>query len=355
MPGAIGKLLYQTYMKWFPIPPPPANSFKDQIVVVTGGTSGLGLAATVHFVNLGAEEVIITSRDSTRAKNALAAIERETGGCSKGRVRVMDLDMNRYSSVVAFAREIKKVRQGRGGADYVILNAGLSGVDFKLGDEGWEQNIQVNVLSTALLGLLLLPWMKAERAQRSAPAHLAVVGSSRHLEPNIQEWMEWATGPGILRHFNKLENWPGADGMYATTKLMVQYAVSELAKMAFGPGGRPEVIINAMCPGIVSSNLPRHFTDKGKGYAIGIIIFFSLFGKSPSNGARTYAATGLTKESEHGKFIRFYDSEADYQKRVEKVLTGEAGRKMQAQVWSEMKADFIAKVPEAREILGSSI
>lgn len=114
----------------------------------------------------------------------------------------------------------------------------------------------------------------------------------------------------------------------------------------------PEVIVNAMCPGIVATNLPKNFADKGLGYAIGIAIFTGLFGKSPSNGARTYVATGLTKESEHGKFIRFYDSEADYKKRAEAVLTGEDGRKMQAQVWSEMKADFAAKVPEARGILG---
>ncbi|OTA83616.1 hypothetical protein M434DRAFT_24766 [Hypoxylon sp. CO27-5] len=338
-------------MKWFPIPLPPANSFKDQVVVVTGGTSGLGLAAAVHFVNLGADKVIITSRDSSHAKNALATIERETGGRSKNRVRVMDLDMSRYASVAAFAQELRKVRQGRSGVDYVILNAGLSGADFKLGDEGWEQNIQVNALSTALLGLLLMPWMKAERAHRSAPAHLAVVGSSRHLEPNIQEWKKWATESGILKHFSKPENWPGPDGMYATTKLMVQYAVRELTEMALGSDGRPEVIVNAMCPGITATNLPKRFADKGLGYAIGIAIFTGLFGKSPSNGARTYVATGLTKETEHGKFIRFYDSEADYNKRAEAVLTGEDGRKMQAQVWSEMKADFAAKVPEVRKIL----
>lgn len=133
----MSKLLYQAYMKWFPIPLPPANAFAHQVAVVTGGTSGLGLAAAVHFINLGAAEVIITSRDSSRAKTALAEIERETGGRSKGRVRVMDLDMNRYASVVAFARELRKVRQGQGGVDYVVLSAGLAGVEFQVVDEGW--------------------------------------------------------------------------------------------------------------------------------------------------------------------------------------------------------------------------
>lgn len=133
----MSKMLYQVYMKWFPIPLPPANAFKGQVAVVTGATSGLGLATAVHFINLGAAEVIITSRDSSRAKNALATIERETNGRSKGRVCVMDLDMARYASVVAFAQELKKVRQGEGGVDYVILNAGVAGVDFELTSDGW--------------------------------------------------------------------------------------------------------------------------------------------------------------------------------------------------------------------------
>ncbi|KAI2471778.1 NAD(P)-binding protein [Annulohypoxylon bovei var. microspora] len=353
MAFSIRKLLGQAYMKWFPIPLPPDDSFQDQTIVVTGGTSGLGLAAAVHFVNLGAAEVIITSRDSARSKTALAAIERETGGRGKGRVQVMDLDMSRYASVVVFVEELKKVRQGKGGVDHVVLNAGLSSLNFKLGEEGWDQNIQVNTLSTVLLAILLLPWMKAERANRSAPAHLAVVGSGRHVEPDIQEWKKWASESSLLEHFSKPENWPGPRMMYATTKLMAQYAANELTRMALGPDGCPEVIVNTMCPGIVASGLSRDLKSKGIVVVIMVTIFLGLFAKSPSNGARTYLAACLTKESEHGKFIRFYGSDADYQEQADAVLDGEDGRNMQAWVWSEMKAEFTAKVPETREILKS--
>ncbi|KAI5863454.1 NAD(P)-binding protein [Durotheca rogersii] len=368
MTGIVIQTLGQAYWKHFPIALPPAGTFAGQVVVVTGGTSGLGLAAAAHFLDLGADEVVITSRDAGRAQRALAALEKRprpgpsaaangnsSEGGGGGKVRVVDLDMGRYASVAAFAHEVAELRRGRGGVDYVVLNAGVAGTDFALAAEGWEQNIQVNALSTALLAALLVPRMKAERRHRAAPAHLAIVTSGRHLEPDVQQWESWIAGKegGILRHLNRPENWPSADAMYAATKLMVHLAVEELAKMALGPDGRPEVIVNTTCPGIVKSDLLRHYVDKGRLLAIGVSVFTRLFAKSTSDGARTYVAVGLTKESEHGKFIRFYGSEAEYQRQAKAILGSKAGRRVQAQVWSEMTADFVAKVPEAMETLAS--
>ena len=130
-------ILSQMYMKYVNIPLPPAGTFKGQAVLITGGNSGLGLAAAAHFVNLGAQEVIITSRNAARASGALSTLVRETQGRSKDVVRVETLDMTSYASVAALSAEIKKVRAGRGGIDYMILNAGTYGVDFTMAGEGW--------------------------------------------------------------------------------------------------------------------------------------------------------------------------------------------------------------------------
>lgn len=94
------------------------------------------------------------------------------------------------------------------------------------------------MLSTVLLGLLLLSWMKEERANRATPAHLGFVGSGQHVEPDIGAWAAWAAADGgALQHLNKPENFPGPIPMYAATKLMVTYAAAELAKRALGPDG----------------------------------------------------------------------------------------------------------------------
>jgi hypothetical protein len=40
---------------------PPPGTFKDKKVLITGASGGLGLATAVHYVNLGASSVSISS------------------------------------------------------------------------------------------------------------------------------------------------------------------------------------------------------------------------------------------------------------------------------------------------------
>ncbi|KAI0518229.1 hypothetical protein F5B22DRAFT_600370 [Xylaria bambusicola] len=347
--------LRQIYMKWVPIALPPADTFRGQAALVTGGTSGLGLAAAVHLVNLGASEVIITSRNPTRSGKALETLEKETSGRSKGVVRVVELDMNRYDSVVGLVEEVKKVRAGKGGVDLVILNAGVIGTEFTVVDEGWDQNIQVNVLSTTLLALLLLPWMKSERANRSSPAHLSIVGSSSHTGVDTEALKSYiAEDGGVLAHYRDPKNFPGPSVLYAVTKMMVHYVADELAKLAKGKDGRPEVIVNTSCPGVVKTNLARHYEGQGRAMALGVALFQATLAKTAESGARTLIAAGLTKEEENGKFIRFYGSEAEYEKQRERMFTSSSGQRIQASVWSEITNELFTKVPAARATSGAS-
>lgn len=105
-----------------------------------------------------------------------------------------------------------------------------------------EQTIQVNTLSTTLLALLLLEWMKEKRPYRNAPAHLVFVSSREHLYPSIKHWDEWGEHEGILRHFSSKENWPAwwstFEPNYANSKLLLMYAIDGISKQALGPDGK---------------------------------------------------------------------------------------------------------------------
>lgn len=122
--------------KWFPLPLPPKDTFKGQRVLVTGANTGLGLATAKHLLNLSAAEVIITCRNLTRGNSTKERLEKSIPG-SKGRIRVMELDMDRYATCVEFVNTIKKDYSDNGGLDYIVLNAGTHEATYKKSPEGW--------------------------------------------------------------------------------------------------------------------------------------------------------------------------------------------------------------------------
>lgn len=119
--------------RFVPEPLPPLGTFSGQTVLVTGGTSGLGLAAALHFAKLGAD-VIITCRAKSRGEAARETIQQAAPGAN---VQVMELDMARYASCVAFVAELRKVRKGKGGIDLAVLNAGMLTQSYARSPENW--------------------------------------------------------------------------------------------------------------------------------------------------------------------------------------------------------------------------
>jgi NAD(P)-dependent dehydrogenase (short-subunit alcohol dehydrogenase family) len=117
--------------------------------------------------------------------------------------------------------------------DYVLLNAGLRNTEHHLSGDGFEETLQVNLLSTALLGILLLPWLKEVGRGK---AHLGIVTSGTHVRVKLDG--EGIPKEDVLGFYGRKENFPGAGGMYAVSKLFLQYVAFELAKLAVGPDGK---------------------------------------------------------------------------------------------------------------------
>ncbi|RDW82104.1 hypothetical protein BP6252_03216 [Coleophoma cylindrospora] len=326
---------------------PPPGTFNGQTILVTGGSSGIGLAAAVQFIDLGAASVIITARNKSRGDAARQSIEAQTKTEGKGRVKVMELDMNTFAGTKSFADRVKAEVKS---IDCVLLNAGLLNTEFVPSSEGWVEEIQVNVLSTALLALLLLPWLKIVGKGK---AHLGFVTSGLLQDVDINGDFP---KENVLAYFNKPENRPKPpprDPMYPLSKLLEQYIANEIAKLALGPDGKPEVIVNTICPGMTVSNLARQYkTSLAASVAVGA--FLRLIAKSTAGGARTYILAALTTPSEHGKFINHYLSEEEYKTRTVKNITGEEGRRMQAGVWAEAIAILGESVPEITKFVAST-
>ncbi|KAI3393359.1 hypothetical protein diail_4397, partial [Diaporthe ilicicola] len=167
-----------------------------------------------------------------------------------------------------------------------------------------EEIIQVNTLSTSLLALLLVPWMRQQRARRSAPARVVFVSSGLHMSVDIRPWAKYAeTEGGVMAHYSKEESFEAGltSPMYNYSKLMLVYALEEVSKMASGKDGEyvPQVIVTSVCPGPVKTELSRSMQENSALAKVAAPIFMTMIGKSPDYGARTYLAGALAGPAEH--------------------------------------------------------
>jgi NAD(P)-dependent dehydrogenase (short-subunit alcohol dehydrogenase family) len=229
----IGRILYS---KWCPPALPPPETFKDQTVLVTGATGGLGLETAVHYVNLGASRVIITGRTLSRGNTAKPTIESRTG--KTGIVEVRELDMSTFAGVKTFVDALTKDVKS---IDIVLLNAGVYKNTYEKSPDGWEETLQVNTLSTVLLGLLLLPWMKKSKPPNARPQHLGFVSSGLHTRAQIDG--DDFPKENILKYWSDEKHFLPVPANYSISKLLMMYGVTELAKLACEEDGRCVIIL----------------------------------------------------------------------------------------------------------------
>ncbi len=114
----------------------------DKIVVVTGGSSGIGLAAVRGFLDAGAR-VAFCARGAERLNTAYAALQTEYGS---ERVYAAALSVLDKEAVADFASQ---VADRFGGCDGLITNAGQGRVSTfaDTSDEAWREELELKFFS----------------------------------------------------------------------------------------------------------------------------------------------------------------------------------------------------------------
>ncbi|MFG2497115.1 SDR family NAD(P)-dependent oxidoreductase [Streptomyces sp. NPDC048441] len=120
---------------------------QGKTALVTGGTSGIGLAAARLLARAGAE-VVITGRDAQRGKNAAHAAQED------GVVRFIPSDLADLDSVAELARQ-------SGPVDILVNNAGAfpTSLTVEQSAAGYEQVFDTNVRGPYFLVAALVPHM----------------------------------------------------------------------------------------------------------------------------------------------------------------------------------------------------
>ena len=119
-----------------------SDNYSGRTIVITGGTSGIGLATTKRFLSAGAN-VAICGRDETRLENALSAIKSEFG---EERLLGVSCDVLNKKQVSDFA---DAVVDRFGGVDTLVNNAGQARLStFENTDEdAWREEFELKFFS----------------------------------------------------------------------------------------------------------------------------------------------------------------------------------------------------------------
>ncbi len=127
-----------------------ANKFQNKVVVVTGGTSGIGLATAKAFVEEGAS-VFITGRRQDALDAAVKAIGGRVTGVRGDMAQLADID-RLYDAVQQQHAQIDVVFANAGGGEMAPLGA--------ISEEHYEKTFATNVKGVLFTVQKALPLLK---------------------------------------------------------------------------------------------------------------------------------------------------------------------------------------------------
>ncbi|HVX22729.1 MAG TPA: SDR family oxidoreductase [Acidimicrobiales bacterium] len=246
-------------------------------VVVTGGSSGIGLETAVALATAGAR-VVVTARDQGRGEAAVADVRRRSG---RDDVDLVVFDLGSLASVRQGAADVL-ARCPR--LDVLVNNAGLVLSDRHQTVDGYEATFAINHL-----GPFLLTWLLLDRLRASAPARVVTVASAAH--QSARKGLD----------FDDLQSTAHYSGMraYGASKLANILFTTELARRLEGTG----VTANCLHPGTVATGYGRDGDTRGVlAFGVKVIKPFIL---TPAQGAVTsvYLASAPAVEGVTGRYF----------------------------------------------------
>lgn len=198
-------------------------------VLITGGTSGIGLATARLFAQNG-HAVVITARNAARAQAVVAAIGAQAGHPP---VRWLWGDL----STIAGCRElVVKIRREVPDLQVLINNAGVFMMEKVLNPDGFETNFMVNYLAPFILSTGL-----ADVLARNHPARILNVSTGLHLSGHF-DLAQTPYGHDF-----------GARASYRNAKLANALHTVELAQRLQGRG----ITVNAFSPGLFNTTVMK--------------------------------------------------------------------------------------------------
>ena len=227
-------------------------------------------------------------------------------------IEVWEVDLSSYESVKAFCKKVNGLRR----VDVVCENAGVATPIWEE-CEGMEKTITVNVISTFLMALLLLPKLRESAARFNMVPRLTIVSSEAHEQVCCILCTSYAEVEGLRadyrvpwqaifgeqsapKIFEALRSNEDQPDRYNLSKLFEILTVRSLAP-AMAASGKPKVVLNTLSPGFCHSELMRAAT-----FPLNVLAWIGkrLFGRTTEMGSRTLVFAACAGEESHGTYMR---------------------------------------------------
>lgn len=253
------------------------GKLKDQVIVITGTSSGIGIETARALAATGAT-LFLTARDVSKAQAALAGI------FDASRMEIIEMDQVSLSSVrVAAAAILAKTSK----IHMLVNNAGIMAIpDLRLTADGHELQFGTNHLSHFLFYKLLEPALLAA-ASPELPSRVVSLASSAHNVCGINDSDNY--------NFQKSDYNPFV--AYGQSKTSNIYLANEIERRY----GSRHLHSTSVHPGIISTGLTQHM---GPEAFKGLEHLYPIM-KSVEQGAATsvWAAVGEAWKHEGGKYL----------------------------------------------------
>ncbi len=189
---------------------------KGRRAIVTGGSSGIGFETTRLFLEEGVR-VLICGRDAGKLAKARDELAKQTGG----EVHTVQADMTKEADI---EHMVDTAKEKLGGVDILVNNAGTmySGRFAVLDDDEMKNQLDTKLFGFLRTIRLVYPMMKAQKWGRIVNT---IGGAGKEPDP-------YMFGSG-----------------------MTNAALLNLTKSLSTEFGEDNVLVNAICPGWVDTNL----------------------------------------------------------------------------------------------------
>jgi NAD(P)-dependent dehydrogenase (short-subunit alcohol dehydrogenase family) len=250
------------------------DAMRGKTCVVTGGTSGIGLATAAALAERGAR-VVLVGRSPVRAEEAARAVRARAPGAE------VEVELGDLASLAAIRELAAHLLARCPRLDVLVNNAGVFQLRRRTTVDGFETTFAVNHLAYFLLTSLL------EAPLRATPgARVVSVASEAHRLGGPLDFEDLQS----QRRYRPF-------GVYGRSKLCNILWTRELARRLAGSG----VTANCCHPGAVATRLGQN--DAAWAKALGPLL--RLFLLTPEQGARTsvYLASSPALEGVSGRYF----------------------------------------------------